>query len=161
MNRLREELRVMPKAGWVIAAAIYLGFGVLLSILLDRSPDSRQWPFWLKRLAIALAPLPLAIYALLIAYIYKDAQRRAMRHVMWTFLAILIPNAIGVILYFVLRDPVLKPCSSCGAMAKAGFSFCPNCGAAMGISCVKCGRSLEKEWANCAYCGERQPRAVP
>ena len=156
MSRFKQELRVVPKAGWVIAAVIQLGLGVFLYILLDQSPDSRKWPFWLKDVATGLAPLPLAIYALLIAYIYKDAQRRAMRHVMWMFLALLIPNAIGIILYFVLRDPVMTPCFSCGAMAKAGFGFCPSCGAPKGNTCVKCGRPVETEWANCAYCGELQ-----
>ena len=31
---------------------------------------------------------------------------------LWTLLAIFIPNAIGIILYFILRDPVPVPCPS-------------------------------------------------
>ena len=154
MSRFREELRIVPGAGWVIAAAVQVGLGLLLSLLLARSPDSREWPLWLNLLASVLSPLPLSVYALLIAYIYRDAQRRAMRHVMWTLLAALIPNGIGIILYFVLRDPVLAPCATCGTMTKAGFAFCPKCGTALGKACPKCGRSVESDWVSCAYCGE-------
>jgi hypothetical protein len=55
---------------------------------------------------------------LLNGYVYADAKRRGMRYVMWTWPAILIPNAIGVILYFVLRDPLLVNCTQWGAQVQ-------------------------------------------
>ena len=53
-----------------------------------------------------LLPMFLAGYTLLIGYIYGDARRRGMRYVMWTLLAIFLFNGIGIILYFILREPL-------------------------------------------------------
>ena len=52
-----------------------------------------------------------ACYLLLIGYITRDARRRGMSPVLWTFVAILVPNALGIILYFILRhaDPQCLP----------------------------------------------------
>src|SRR5439155_1160300 len=56
------------------------------------------------------AMVPLAIfggtilgcYVLLIGYVNRDAGRRGMSRLGWTLLAIFIPNALGIVLYFVL-----------------------------------------------------------
>ena len=71
----------------------------------------------------------LAGYTVLVGYVYGDARRRGMRHVLWTWLAILIPNGIGIILYFILRDPLLAYCTTCGGATQPGFVYCPRCGA--------------------------------
>jgi hypothetical protein len=97
----------------------------------------------------------------LIGYICGDAKRRHMRYVLWTLLAILTPSAIGMILYFILRDPLPKPCPGCGHIAKAGYPFCPHCGALLQPMCSKCGKSVDPTWANCAHCGQRLPEPAP
>ncbi|PYU91173.1 MAG: hypothetical protein DMG08_15995 [Acidobacteria bacterium] len=76
-----------------------------------------------------------------------------MRHVMWTLLAVFIPNAIGIILYFILRGPLLRACPKCGAAAGSSFPFCPACGTALAQTCPECRRSVEPGWAHCAHCG--------
>ena len=53
-------------------------------------------------------------------FIYADAKRRRMRHVMWAWLA-LVPYFIGVILYFILRDPLPTPCHQLRHGGTAGF----------------------------------------
>jgi hypothetical protein len=93
------------------------------------------------------------IYVLVVGYVYGDARRRGMHHVLWTLLAIFIPNAIGVILYFILRDPVLVPCPSCGTPAKKGHAFCAGGGAAVRSECPQCRQPVEAGWRNCARCG--------
>jgi len=65
--------------------------------------------------------LPCGANALLVSCIYLDARRREMRYVLWTLLLALIPNAIGIVLYFVLRDALRVPCSDCGAALRPGF----------------------------------------
>lgn len=156
MSRLREELRLIPRVGWVIAAAVYLGLAILfVALVFQKDPTVRAWPLWGKTLLAAFVPLPLAIYAVLVAYINGDARRRGMRHVLWTLLAIFIPNGIGIILYFVLRDPLLLYCPACGTPGRHSFAFCPRCGAALGAACPECRRSVETNWINCAYCGAR------
>jgi len=93
------------------------------------------------------------IYVLVVGYVYGDARRRGMHHVLWTLLAIFIPNAIGIILYFILREPIPVPCPSCGAPARKGHAFCAGCGTAVRVACPQCRQPVEPGWRNCARCG--------
>ena len=97
--------------------------------------------------------LALAGNILLIGYVYGDARRRGMRYVMWTLLAIFLFNGIGIILYFILREPLLGYCSRCGKPASHGFAYCPHCGAGLRPSCPACHRVIEGPWSHCAWCG--------
>jgi len=81
--------------------------------------------------------------------------------VMWTLLAMFIPNAIGIILYFILRDPLMKPCPGCAQIVRPGFTFCPHCGTSLQPTCSNCGKGVEIGWANCPQCGTKLPGAAP
>src|SRR5690348_16482345 len=69
-----------------------------------------------------------AAYFLLAGHIYVDAVRRGMPPIPWTALAVMIPNCVGFVLYFVLRKPILHPCPSCGRGVAPDAAFCPRCG---------------------------------
>ena len=69
-----------------------------------------------------------AVYFLLAGYIYRDAVRRGMPPIPWTALAVVIPNCVGFVLYFLLRKPILHPCPSCGRGVARDAAFCPRCG---------------------------------
>jgi hypothetical protein len=69
-----------------------------------------------------------AAYFLLAGYVYADAGQRGMPPIPWTALAVLIPNCVGFVLYFVLRKPILHPCPSCGRGVAPDAAFCPRCG---------------------------------
>ncbi len=69
-----------------------------------------------------------AAYFLLAGYVYRDAVRRGMPPIPWTALAVVIPNCVGFVLYFVLRKPMLHPCPGCGRGVAPGDAFCPRCG---------------------------------
>jgi len=64
-------------------------------------------------------------WTLVLGYVYGDARRRGMRYGLWTLLAVFIPNGIGVVLYFILREPMPSYCAKCGSPAKQGHAFCP------------------------------------
>ncbi len=98
-------------------------------------------------------PLLLGGYTLLIGYVYGDARRRGMRYVMWTLLAVFLTNGIGIILYFILRDPLPVYCSRCGGGVKQGFAYCPRCGANVLPACPACSRVVQPGWSHCAWCG--------
>jgi hypothetical protein len=68
-----------------------------------------------------------AAYFLLAGYIYVDAAPRGMPPIPWTALAVLIPNCVGFVLYFLLRKPILHPCPSCGRGVVPDAAFCPHC----------------------------------
>ncbi|HUB81494.1 MAG TPA: zinc ribbon domain-containing protein [Bryobacteraceae bacterium] len=69
-----------------------------------------------------------AAYFLLAGYIYVDAARRGMPPIPWTALAVVIPNCVGFVLYFLLRKPILHPCPGCGRGVAPDAAFCPRCG---------------------------------
>jgi hypothetical protein len=162
MSRLSQEMRVVPRVAWMIAALAYLGLVVIVIFATGHDPKMQTWPSWGLAAFRGLMPLVLIPYVALIGYVNADSRRRGMRSVMWTLLAIFIPNALGIILYFVLREPMMKPCPHCATPVKPGFAFCPACGTAVGNACPQCRKSVEPGWSHCAACGTRlSPVAEP
>ena len=153
MKRFARELRIIPGLAWVVAVMAFLAFTSFMVFITWDDPNIRAWPWWGRSLFFGLMPLLLVPYVALIGYVYADARRRGMRYVMWTLLAIFIPNMIGIILYFVLRDPLMSPCPHCATPVKHGFAFCPKCGTELANACPQCRRAVEPEWSHCAACG--------
>jgi len=154
MSRFRDEVEIIPRPAYVIAAFVWLAFFLLMFLLpFGHDPEIRRWPVAARVTISALPGLPLFFLTLLVGYVYADAKHRGMRYVMWTWLAALIPNAIGIILYFVLRDPLLVNCTHCGAQVRTGFAFCPKCGGALAQACRQCRRAVEPGWTHCVHCG--------
>jgi hypothetical protein len=143
--------RVVPFGGWVTATAIFLVCFLTTAIIFM----GRDTPWWLQFLVMIVGPALLSGYALLVSYVYGDARRRGMRYVMWTLLAIFLTNGIGIILYFILRDPLLVYCSKCGTAVQRNHAFCPRCGAGVQSACPGCRRILQPGWTHCAWCGNR------
>ena len=80
-------------------------------------------------LSLGLAGGTLAgAWVLLAGYVYADALRRAMPPIPWTALAVVIPNCVGFVLYFLLRKPILHSCPGCGRGVATDAAFCPRCG---------------------------------
>ena len=156
MSRLREEMKLIPTGAWVVAIVLYLAIAVLSwRVFIPHDEDFSSWPRWGLMLFTVVMPLFLAVYVLLIGYVAGDARRRGMRYVMWTLLAIFIPNAIGVILYFILREPLLVACGSCGTQVRQGFAFCSKCGTALANACPECRAAVQPGWSHCTKCGAR------
>ena len=152
MTPVVPRQRVIPFGGWVAAGIVFLLFFVLLSLVLIQAQDV---PVAVMFIISILAPLGLAGYTLLIGYVYGDARRRGMRYVMWTLLAIFLFNGIGIILYFILREPLQVYCSRCGAGVQPSHAFCPRCGAGVQPACAACHRILQPGWTHCAWCGNQ------
>ena len=160
MSQFPKELKVIPSAVWVIAATAGLGLGFSLFWL--AIPQDRKlslWPAPFQFCFAALMALILIVWILLIGYVNGDARRRGMRYVMWTLLSIFIPNGIGVILYFIMRDPLPQTCPQCAATVSSKGAFCPACGAALAKACPACHCAVENAWSHCAHCGVSLPRA--
>lgn len=156
--------RVIPTTAWVVAFVVYIGFALLILLVLipgEKNGEMRFWEAWQRALFAFGISLFFLVWIPLIGYVNGDAKRRRMRYVMWTLLSIFIPNFIGIILYFLLRDPLPRPCPACGKTADGSFSFCPHCGVGLALSCPQCHRVAEAGWGNCAYCGTKlQPPAA-
>jgi RNA polymerase subunit RPABC4/transcription elongation factor Spt4 len=143
-----EHRGIIPFAAW-ITAAIVSAF-ILLIFFMAVTNDKFGLP---ELVFFPFISCLVGGYILLVGYVYGDAKRRGMRHVMWTWVAILVPNGLGIILYFILREPLMVYCHHCGYRSKPGFAYCPNCGYAMAPTCPNCKRVVQPGWTHCAYCG--------
>lgn len=151
MSRLREEVMVIPRTGRFLSVA----FAAVCSFFFVVVTEEEEL---VVRIAVAiLVPAVILVYLLLVCYVYGDSTRRGMRPIMWTLVALLVPNAIGIIAYFIVRDPVLHPCPSCGTAARREYAFCPSCGITLVRSCPSCVRPVEPIWTHCAHCGGKLP----
>ena len=83
-------------------------------------------PAWGRALMGLAAGLAGGCYLLLIGYINRDAKRRGMSPTLWTIMAIIIPNALGIILYFLLRQPRSSVCPQCGNAVQNGIQLLPS-----------------------------------
>jgi len=146
---------IRPPA-WIVAGLIFFGMQALFWFVIwpQSHPDELEKLSDVGKIGLPiLAGAFLACYVLLIGFVYVDAKRRGMRYVMWTLLATFIGNGIGIILYFLMRDPMPTPCPKCSRLSAQSFTFCPHCGAELMRTCRVCHRKLGQGWSNCAYCG--------
>ena len=69
-----------------------------------------------------------AIWILCLGFVFADARRRDMPAVAWMLMAMMVPNLLGFLLYFVLRKPLTTPCPSCARAMSPEQPFCSWCG---------------------------------
>lgn len=148
MTPARRSGNVIPVPSWIIAGIVF----ALVALILMQAAPGKMKP---NARAILLVVLPGAAsgYVLAIGYVYGDARRRGMRYVLWTLLATFLFWGIGIILYFILREPPAAFCSKCGKPAAQNFAYCPHCGSCLQPSCPVCRRVIEGLWSHCAWCG--------
>jgi hypothetical protein len=144
VTRFEQEWALVPTAARGIATLVFLAFaGLMASIFILPLIVEREYRGLLFVIPIFLMSLigavVLAVFVLLVGYIFADARRRGMNYVLWTLLAIFIPSGVGIILYFILREPIPVPCSSCGT--------------AVAAACPRCRQPIEASWRNCVRCG--------
>jgi RNA polymerase subunit RPABC4/transcription elongation factor Spt4 len=146
-TRFIDEILIISH--WAFFLAILGFFGVIAAVLSAGNP-----PMPLAAMvAIALAGgTVLGCYILLIGYVNSDAGRRGMSRLAWTLLAIFVPNALGIVLYFVLRKPRIAACTQCGNALQPGFNFCPHCSYKLSPSCPQCQRAVGVDSVYCPYC---------
>jgi hypothetical protein len=130
-----EARKILPRSARVIAAlaipiwVFYFASGRGRSLLaakgfLSAMPDA----LWF---GLTFGVFTAAFF-LALGYIYGDANRRQMPAWAWVIAALLIPNFIGFVLYFLFRGPLLGPCRSCGKPVRGGEAFCSHCGDSQG-----------------------------
>ncbi len=162
MSRFREELRVIPTVAWNIAGLAFVFVEVLMwQLAFPSDSELRNGPLLVRICISILAACVLPAYVLLVGYVSIDAKRRGMRQALWTLIAIFVPNGIGIILYFVMREPLLARCPKCATPTKSTFAFCHQCGTEISPACPNCRRPVEADWKACAYCGTNLAGRTP
>jgi hypothetical protein len=150
-TRLSSEIKIVPLWAWALAGTVFIGAQWFFDIALVGHHDAP--PAWARPLLGLLAGIGGGCLLLLIGYINRDAKRRGMSPTLWTLVAIFIPNGLGGLLYFVLRQPLSSACPQCGCGVQAGFNFCPRCNHKLSPSCPQCQRLVGVNDVYCPYCG--------
>lgn len=148
---LKSEIRIIPAWAWALAGIVFAAAQWFFNFHIAR--HGTPPPAWSRPLLGLLAGIGGGCYLLLIGYINRDAKRRGMSPTLWTFVAVLIPNALGILLYFVLRQPLRSVCPQCGTAVQSGFNFCPHCNYKLSPSCPQCQRLVGVNDVFCPYCG--------
>ncbi len=158
-QNFKDELKIIPPIATGLTVAAFACMVILFGVL-SRVPNKvPPFPWW--PIMGLFAGLFAAAWILVIGYINADAGRRGMGRVLWTLIAIFVPNCLGILLYFLLRKPFLRRCAGCGAMVDPSFQFCQKCGTAMSPTCTNCGRGVSHEFICCPYCGKPVKATVP
>jgi hypothetical protein len=149
-----EEMKLIPR--WSIAAAaltfVFMQYLCWVIIPAHRLKPSTA-PFGL-RLYFALSWSTLAALAvLMVGYVSRDAPRRRMSTRVWVVICLAMPGGIGSVLYFLLRQPVVALCPSCGTSIHTEFHFCPQCAYQVSAACGNCYRGVRITDLYCVYCG--------
>jgi RNA polymerase subunit RPABC4/transcription elongation factor Spt4 len=148
---LTAEIKIVPPWAWTLAVVAFTVAQFFFNFFLARQPDAP--PAWGRVLLGFLAGTIFGCYLLFIGYVSGDARRRGMSPILWTLVAILIPNGLGIILYFILRQPRRTACPQCGNSLQTGFNFCPRCSYKLSPSCPQCQRVVGLNDVYCPYCG--------
>jgi RNA polymerase subunit RPABC4/transcription elongation factor Spt4 len=146
-----DEIRIISPVCYFLAVLAFVGMQVLFATVVAHDPKAP--PLWARECLALIAGSLLAIWVLLIGYICRDAGRRGMSPLLWTLVAIFVPNALGIVLYFILRKPRLGACPQCGTHVEPGYGFCPKCRYRLQPVCPHCQRSVQPGDVFCPYCG--------
>ena len=150
-TRFKDEIRIISAWAYFVAILVFLSMIVLVVVAAGK--DHNPPPVALRWLLGVIAGAVLACYVVLIGYINRDAGRRRMSRLWWTLIAILVPNGLGFVLYFILRKPRTANCPQCEAEVEPGFGFCPRCRNRLQPVCPHCQRSIDPGDKFCPYCG--------
>jgi Phospholipase_D-nuclease N-terminal len=123
-------LNVVPKSVqvWavaIVAAAVLIGLAVGCYAVANGAVLQTVFMYGAAALAVGMV---IAIWLLCLGFVFADARRRGMRAAGWTLVAMLMPNLLGFLLYFVLRRPLAAPCVSCSRAIPVDQPFCSWCG---------------------------------
>ena len=162
----KNELRIVPR--WLVTVIIVLylaGLAVAEAVnyaAYKGAIPAQGEPF--PDLGVGLSGLALAglitlgavfvgAVILLYGYIYADAKRRGMSPVLWLVVSIFVPYLIGVVIYFIVREPLPFNCLQCGTPVTAQFNFCPRCQLNLRPNCPQCRREVASGDRFCRNCG--------
>jgi len=152
-TRFADEFRIIPRWLKILAITLFIVGQIAAQSAYFFFADKGD-PYIAYVGGAAAAALILGFLLMLFGYINRDAKRRGMNTTLWTLLAIFVPYAIGVIIYFLMREPLPYNCPECGAVVNARFNFCPDCKHNLRPSCPQCKREVRSQDKFCPYCAQ-------
>ena len=123
--QISDEIRLIPMWSVALAAALFAAVQATVHLYLVKHDHNLPPRGFLIFWSVAWGTV-LGVYALMVGYVTRDARRRGMNLALWTPLVIFMPGAIGLVLYFLLRQPLISACPQCSANVVPGMNFCRN-----------------------------------
>ena len=149
---IKAEIAIIPGWAYFVAAFIFVCIPVVFFEFVW--PREANPPVAPLQILISLLPgTILAFLVLMIGYVNRDAGRRGMGRALWTVIVIFVPNAIGFILYFLLRNPIRAQCPKCGTVVDPRGNYCPVCRYSFHPTCPQCQTAVRPGDTFCANCG--------
>jgi hypothetical protein len=148
-----REMSMLPAWSIVVAVVEFLAIPFVFFYFSGLWSEDSDAPRFFQILVTFLPGTLFAFLTLTVGYVNRDAGRRGMSRTIWTLIVILVPNAIGFILYFLMRDPIVTHCPKCGAAADQRANFCPNCRHSLQTTCPQCSSVVRSSDKFCANCG--------
>jgi hypothetical protein len=148
---LAAEIKIVPWWAWALGLVGFFCAQWFFNVAVARHANGP--PAWVRPIFGVLAGSAAVVLMAFIGYINRDAKRRGMSPVLWTFVAIFVPNLLGILLYFILRHSLLTVCPRCKSAVQAGFNFCPCCSQKLCPNCPQCQRLVSARDKYCPYCG--------
>ena len=155
---LRAEISLVPVWAWILAAIVFIGIPICFFGFVWRLSESAP-PAVMQAIIGVLPGTFLAFLVLMIGYVNRDAGRRGMSRTLWTLIVTFVPNAIGFILYFLLRSPLRTVCPKCGTVVDLRSNFCPHCRYSFHPTCPQCKGHVRPGDTFCATCGAQLDQA--
>jgi hypothetical protein len=158
----RTELRVIPRWPLRLLLSLYLLALAVATFVALHAPqqmpsDLIEKPAAVKLLVlfgiVTVVTIAISIVVLFYGYIWADSKRRGMSPMLWLLVATLVPYLIGVILYFIVREPLPQNCPQCGRSVNPHFNFCPGCKFNLRANCPQCRRAIRAGDRFCPHCG--------
>ncbi len=149
-----NELQIIPRWLKVLMIVLSVIAQIVAQIVYTYVPQSGHFPRIALAGVVAGASIGLTAILFLFVYVNRDARRRKMNATAWTLAAIFVPYLIGLIIYFLVREPLPFPCPQCGATVSARFNFCPSCKNNLRPACPECKCEVRPDdhfCPNCAY----------
>ncbi|MCI0513187.1 zinc ribbon domain-containing protein [candidate division KSB1 bacterium] len=160
----------------LLAVVIFLSLGSLLPVVfmvLARTGALAEVHPWFlnfaslntfhvfsKYILFILPILLLALWVLVMVWVYRDAERRGMSGILWALL-VMVGCVIGFLIYLIVRNDVnqhgfaietTKVCFQCEKTVPQNYPFCPYCGTQLSSVCPACNKAVAGDWLVCPYC---------
>jgi Double zinc ribbon/Phospholipase_D-nuclease N-terminal len=149
---IQSEISIIPSWAYVVAAIVFVTIPLCFYVLIMRGGEAGlPYPILISFIPATL----LGFLALMVGYVNQDAGRRGMSRLVWTLIVIFVPNAIGFIIYFLLRSPLRADCPKCGTSVDTRVNYCPNCRYSFHPICPQCKAPVRPADTFCATCGSQ------
>lgn len=143
---------------WSITSLMTVLFGSVFFILFYTMIKENMFEAPLAIVLITIIVAIVLVFSSISYFVYKDAPNHGLEPWLWMTIATYVPNFIGLIVYFIMRNNKKKVCGKCSNAFSKELKTCPYCGHDHRLLCPQCKGEVEDDWRVCPHCKEHLPQ---